>query len=101
MFMEGKPNDTREKAQMHLVVVVQVQTAKSCRRCHRPFKIVMFNDNMHSETPAKEVGARMIRTTRSKPLQTVCVDNKATIGTHNAQLKPLKVCKRGQEKSRQ
>jgi len=80
--MEGKPNDTREKAQMHLVVVVQVQTAKSCRRCHRPFKIVIFNDNMHFETPAKEVGPRMIRTTRSKPLQTVCVDNKATIGTH-------------------
>ena len=74
MFMGGKQNDTQDKAQMHLVVVVQVQTAKSCRRCHRPFKIVMFNDKMHSETPTKEVGARMIRTKGSKPLQTLCVD---------------------------
>ena len=99
--MGGKPNDTQDKAQMHLVVIVQVQPAKSCRRGHRQFEIVMFNDNMHSETPANKVDPRMIRTTRSKPLQTVCVDLKDTIGTHNAQLKPLKVCERGQEKARQ
>ena len=61
----------------------------------------MFNENMQSESPAKEVGPRMIRTTRNQQLQTLCVYYEVTIGTHNAQLKPLRVCNRGQGKARQ